>query len=137
MSAEHAASKPGSNRSGEQQELPIGGLNEVQVKADALCVLSAIEYKISNNNGIKFEAGQKYPLLAVGEYELGKVAAFTSDVAPHWVGPLVDWGNERIKAMADNSETVEFGNYYAKFFANLIQWLCMKKYETVSLIEEI
>ncbi len=119
-----------------EQDIPvIGGLNVLDVKKAASELLSAVEYKVAKNGGkIDFVEQQKYPLLVVGQYELGKTAAFASDVAPHWVGPFVDWGNKRIKAAADGAAPIEVGNLYAKFFANLIQWLCVKSYDSVNLI---
>ena len=118
------------------QNIPvIGGLNAFDVKRNAAVLLSGVEFKaIKNNTKIDFEESRQYPLLVVGDYDLGRTAAFASDVAPHWVGPFVDWGDARIRARADGSETVEVGNWYAEFFANLIKWLCVKDYETINLI---
>ena len=111
------------------QDIPvIGGLNAFDVKRGAAILLSAVEFKATKNDkSIDFKEGRKYPLLVVGDYGLGKTAAFASDVAPHWVGPFVDWGNVRIKARADGSDIIEVGNWYAEFFMNLIKWLCAKK----------
>ena len=119
-----------------EENIPVvGGLNSFSVKKPALELLSAVEYKAAKNGeDIDFNQQNKYPLLVVGQYELGRTAAFACDAAPHWVGPFIDWGNERIKARADGAEAIEVGNFYAKFFANLIEWLCKKSYEFVSLI---
>ena len=118
------------------QNIPvIGGLNAFDVKRGADVLLSGVEFKATKNDmSIDFKEGNSYPLLVLGDYGLGKTAAFASDVAPHWVGPFVDWGNERIKARADGSQTIEVGNWYAEFFSNLLQWLYVKNYETISLI---
>lgn len=109
------------------QEIPaIGGLNDLEVKPGATLLLSAVEFKARNNGSvIEFNEGLKYPLLVVGRYGLGRTAAYASDVAPHWVGPFVDWGDRRLKARADGSRTVEVGNWYAEFFVNLLRWLCV------------
>jgi hypothetical protein len=40
------------------------------------------------------------------------------DVAPHWVGGLVDWGRKRISAQSKEATAVEVGEYYATLFAN-------------------
>lgn len=61
------------------------------------------------------------PLLVVGTYKQGKTAAFMSDVAPHWAGGLVDWGNERITQTV-GSGFIEVGNHYANFCRNLVLW---------------
>ena len=119
-----------------EQNVPvIGGLNAVGVKKGIQSLLLAVEYKATKHGKkIEFKEQKKYPLLVVSEYCLGRTAAFTSDAAPHWVGPFVDWGNERIKARADGSDTIEVGNLYAQFFVNLIKWLCQKSYKNVSFI---
>ena len=47
-----------------------------------------------------------HPLLVVGEYEQGRSAAFTSDVAPHWAPPaFLEWSG------------------YATLFDQLVRWL--------------
>ena len=118
------------------QTIPaIGGLNAFDVKRGAAVLLSAVQFKAAKDNStVDFKQGCTYPLLVVGDYGLGRTAAFASDVAPHWVGPFVDWGGTRIQARADGSSTIEVGNCYAEFFMNLIQWLCVKNDETINLI---
>lgn len=118
------------------QTIPaIGGLNAFEAKRGATALLSAVRFKATRNNKlVDFKEEHQYPLLVVGDYGLGRTAAFATDVAPHWVGPFVDWGDTRIKARADGSSTIEVGNWYAEFFANLIKWLCVKNYETINLI---
>lgn len=115
------------------QQIPaIGGLNAFEAKPGSTVLLSAVQFKSrKNKKRIEFEQNATYPLLVLGNYGLGRTAAFASDVAPHWVGPLVDWGDERIKAQADGAEAIEVGNWYAAFFAGLMQWLCVGK---ISLI---
>ncbi|MCI0498168.1 MAG: glutamine amidotransferase [Planctomycetales bacterium] len=111
-----------------EQSIPaIGGLNAMEAKRDASVLLSAAEFKAARNGGaIDFQKGRTFPLLVVGRYGLGKTAAFASDVAPHWVGPFVDWGQERITGRANGAESIEVGNWYAEFFRNIIGWLCIK-----------
>lgn len=118
------------------QNIPvIGGLNAFDAKRGADVLLSGVEFKARRNGmSIDFKERRSYPLLVLGNHGLGRTAAFASDVAPHWVGPFVDWGDERIKARADGSLTIEVGDWYAEFFANLLKWLCIKNYETISLI---
>jgi hypothetical protein len=102
----------------------IGGLNAFNAKPHAAALLSAVEYQAARNGeAVDFKKDRQFPLLVVGDYFRGRTAAFASDVAPHWVGPLVDWGSERIKAQADGSEAIEVGNWYAQFFINLIRWM--------------
>jgi len=104
---------------------PIGGLNSFEPKEGTELLLSAVQYNASRiGDDVEFTKAKSYPLLVVDQSNQGRTAAFASDVAPHWVGPLVDWGPERVKAKAQNAEEIEVGSNYAKFFANLINWLC-------------
>jgi hypothetical protein len=69
----------------------------------------------------RFTRGEESPLLVVGQHGRGRVAALATDVAPHWVGGLVDWGERRItQEVAGGS--IEIGNWYAQFFHNLLVW---------------
>ena len=103
----------------------IGGLCDLEAKSGAEVILSALEHKVSRNgDSFRFNASTKHPLLVMGSYGKGWTAAFASDVAPHWVGPFVDWGDKRINAQAPNAEAVEVGSWYVQFFSNLIHWLC-------------
>ena len=52
----------------------------------------------------------------------GRVAALATDVAPHWVGGLIDWGTGRVAAQAPAADTIEVGDLYAKFFRQLMAW---------------
>jgi hypothetical protein len=46
-----------------------------------------------------------------------------TDLAPHWVGGLVDWGDDpRVAAQDQGSWQIEVGNFYAQFVANLLAW---------------
>ncbi len=104
----------------------IGGYNLICAKSDSSVILKSRQFKVSLKNG-KFEfvpSEQARDLLIVGQYGKGKTLAFASDVAPHWVGGLVDWGDSRINACADKhgAEAIEVGNHYARFFANMIKW---------------
>jgi uncharacterized membrane protein len=75
----------------------------------------------SEADDFHFTRGEESPLLVVGHYGRGRVAALATDVAPHWVGGLVDWGDRRItQEVAGGS--IEVGNWYAQFFRNLLTW---------------
>lgn len=102
----------------------IGGFNRVTARADATVLLEARHIQASRNaDAFQFEPNGSDPLLVIGEHGRGRVAAFTTDVAPHWVGPLVDWGDERVTAKANGANDVEVGNLYARFFRQLLEWL--------------
>lgn len=62
------------------------------------------------------------PLLVVGSHGRGRVCAFATDAAPHWVGGLVDWGDTRLEAHAPGANPIEVGNWYAALLANLVNW---------------
>jgi len=62
------------------------------------------------------------PLLVVGEHGEGRIAALATDVAPHWVGPMVDWGPQRVTGEAPGAFAIEVGDCYARFFEQLIRW---------------
>ena len=102
----------------------IGGFNEFKAKPGCTTILSSRRFKASYNSGeFKFIEQKTSPLLVVGSFGRGKVAAFASDVAPHWVGPLVDWGDERITTQANKATQIEVGNWYAQLFTNMIRWV--------------
>ena len=62
-------------------------------------------------------------MLVLGTHGQGRTAALTTDLAPHWVGGLVDWGDgERVKAQAAGGFEIEVGNFYAQLVANLLVW---------------
>jgi uncharacterized membrane protein len=69
----------------------------------------------------QFTRGEESPLLIVGQHGRGRVAALATDVAPHWVGGLVDWGDRRITQEVAGGQ-IEIGNWYAQFFRNLLVW---------------
>jgi len=101
----------------------VGGFNEVKAKANSVTILSARRFKVSKSaNAFNFIAQGVSPLLVVGMCGKGRVAAFMSDVAPHWIGGLVDWGSRRITAQSPGASQVEIGEHYAGLFANIIRW---------------
>lgn len=100
----------------------IGGFNAITPKPDARTILSTTRFSVRQSGGeFAFARADQSPLLVVGEYGAGRTAALATDVAPHWVGGLVDWGNERVCEQVAG-ETVEIGNWYADFFRNLLAW---------------
>lgn len=101
----------------------IGGFNRVIAKPDSTVLLEAQRFAARQDDGtFSFEPLDRHPLLVVGDYGRGRTAAFTTDVAPHWVGPLVDWGLPRVTGQAPNANGVEVGGDYAKFLRQLLSW---------------
>ena len=103
----------------------VGGLNEFTPKPNVKVLLNGLPLSIQENEGrFDFGLGTKpYPLLVVGEHGNGRTAALATDVAPHWVGGFVDWGQQRITQHLPNGGFVEIGNDYAKFFTQLLRWI--------------
>ena len=106
----------------------VGGLNEFAAKPDATVLLDGLPLFILFDDGkLGFGTCTKtYPMLVVGEYGSGRTAALATDVAPHWVGGFVDWGQTRITQNLPNGGFVEIGADYAKFFARLLRWVGRK-----------
>lgn len=102
----------------------VGGFNIIKAKPDAMTILSTQRFENTfDGRNFKFTPLEKTdPLLVVGKYENSRVAALATDLAPHWVGPFVDYGSTRITAKANGSHEIEVGNYYAQFVANLVKW---------------
>jgi len=103
----------------------IGGYNRVRAKTGASELLAARRFSVTHGpKGFIFDpAAAADPLLVVDTVGTGRVGAFASDVAPHWVGGLVDWGDARVNACGEGANPVEVGNWYARFFAQLIRWI--------------
>ncbi|MFQ5731480.1 MAG: glutamine amidotransferase [Planctomycetaceae bacterium] len=102
----------------------IGGFNRVAPRRGATLLLEARHFSAHRDGDeFSFEPAGSDPLLIVGERGRGKTAALATDVAPHWVGPLVDWGDARVITGAPEADEVEVGDLYAKFLRQLLTWL--------------
>lgn len=108
----------------------IGGFNAFTPKPGAETLLTSVRFAVSRVAGsdeqgpsgeFRFVRGEESPLLVVGQNGKGRTAALATDVAPHWVGGMVDWGDRRV--VQDVAEGfIDVGNWYARFFANLLAW---------------
>jgi uncharacterized membrane protein len=105
-------------------DLPgIGGFNDLEIKEDAELILSSQRYRATlSGEDVKFEKRGSHPLLTVGTFGLGRTASLATDLAPHWVGGLVDWGKSRLCAKAKNSIEIEVGSDYARLMTNILKW---------------
>ena len=107
----------------------IGGFNRVTAKSDATVVLQAQHFRVerqpiqSQGDQFAFHPQGSDPLLVVGQHRQGRIAALATDVAPHWVGPLIDWGDDRVTGQAADSWKVEVGSHYAQFLRQLLTWV--------------
>ena len=101
----------------------IGGFNRFTPKAGTDTVLEAVQFAATaDGDSFTFRETASTPLLVTGRSGSGRTAALATDVAPHWVGPLVDWGEERVTAQAQGTEGVEVGNLYAELFHRIVSW---------------
>lgn len=99
----------------------IGGYNRVRAKPEADVVLEARRFTATRGgDAFRFEAAGADPLLVFGRHGNGSTAALATDVAPHWVGPLVDWGDGRVAAQAPGAEAVEVGDLYARLLKQVL-----------------
>jgi uncharacterized membrane protein len=100
----------------------IGGYNAFEPKPGSQTLLTSVRFGVRRTGGeFRFTRGEESPLLVVGRHGQGRVAALATDVAPHWVGGFVDWGDRRVTQEVGGG-SVEIGNWYAEFFRNLLVW---------------
>ena len=104
-----------------KQTPSICGLNAVHPKPGSKILLAARPI-ISNGKKIRL-APKEYPLLVVDSQPDRRVAALTTDLAPHWCGGLVDWGNKTLKLSVTPRIQIQVGNYYIQFITSLLGWL--------------
>lgn len=101
----------------------IGGMNRAIAKPDAHIGLWARPYQVTAlGDDWRFAPAAELPLLVTGRHGQGRVAAMMTDVAPHWVGGFVDWGDARVTAQACGAPAIEVGNWYAQFWRQLLGW---------------
>ena len=101
----------------------INGYNQFTAKSDAQTLLSVKRYAVVLDSDFTFSEVSIDPLLVIAEEGHGRVANYAGDVAPHWAGGFVDWGDERHALQAAGAGDVEIGNWYIQFFGNIIKWL--------------
>ncbi|MGH7214764.1 MAG: glutamine amidotransferase [Tepidisphaeraceae bacterium] len=102
----------------------VGGFNRIAPKEGATVVLEAQRFaaSVAGVGRFDFRPTSSHPLLIVGQHGTGRTAALATDLAPHWVGGLVDWGDGRVTATAEGSWSIEVGDLYAAFVRNLLTW---------------
>lgn len=108
----------------------IGGLNQVTPRPGSRVALWAMP-QTAHWNGSSLEVVSLEPIPALvlsppadeQAATQGRVAVLTFDVAPHWVGGLVDWGLPRVTAHAPQSVAIEVGADYVTLLAELAQWV--------------
>lgn len=93
----------------------IAGFNRFKVKKGSKEVLSTQTFKFKPNRVLS-----KDPLLVLGSHGLGRVACLATDLAPHWIGGLVDWGNRRYNIRVTKKTSIEVGEKYIHFVQELL-----------------
>lgn len=110
-----------------QRPPSIGGYNEFAPRAGAQVVLEGERFQAElAGDGFSFVSHGRLPLLVTGPDRpgpagAGRRACLATDVAPHWVGSLVDWGDARL-TVAMGADAIEVGTGYARLFRNLLTW---------------
>lgn len=101
----------------------IGGYNRFVSKSEGQVVIEAVRHTaFSDRQGFHLQETGRAPLLVTGTLGRGRTAALATDVAPHWIGPMVDWGEKRVSARAEGTDGVEVGQLYEQFFQQLLSW---------------
>ncbi len=100
----------------------IGGFNAFSPKPDATTLLTSVQFSVTQSAGeFHFTPKRRAPLLVIGQHGQGRTAALACDVAPHWIGGMVDWGDQRVVVEVAGG-FIDVGNWYAQFFRNLLTW---------------
>ncbi|MDD5259123.1 MAG: glutamine amidotransferase [bacterium] len=102
----------------------IGGYNKVVPRPGSKLLLAIRDLQV---NLPKISLSKKeYPLLVAGCSGKGRTACYMSDLAPHWAGGLVDWGQRKIKIENAAGYFMEVGQEYIKFVQALITLVLAK-----------
>ena len=97
----------------------IAGYNRVLLKGGARPILS-VQTLGQSSKSPGLHVVKKDPLFVLGSHGRGQVGALMTDLAPHWVGGLVDWGKRRIRIQLTHKVGIEIGENYLKFVKELI-----------------
>lgn len=101
----------------------ICGMNRVIPRRGSTVLLSAKKIvKNGSRGGLSLDRTE-HPLLVIDSDQKRRVAAFTSDFAPHWCGGLVDWGGRHQKLKVNDKIHIEVGRLYIRFVSSLVRWL--------------
>ncbi|MDZ7821404.1 MAG: glutamine amidotransferase [Candidatus Marinimicrobia bacterium] len=102
----------------------IGGYNAFTPKRGTRQHLYGKKIRISGKPG-KTDlqlCGGDIPLFVSGRQGKGRSAALAFDLAPHWIGPMVDWGSER-KHVDLEAGFIEVGDMYYRFVSRLLKMM--------------
>lgn len=111
----------------------VGGYNRVELREGAELLLSVQDLGLRRVDGQwTLEPAASSPLLAVIERGATRCIAWMTDVAPHWVGGWVDWGEARLRARHPLGREVEVGRDYAEFLRQILDWSVHQRREPSS-----
>jgi uncharacterized membrane protein len=74
----------------------IGGYNRFTPKPDGQVLLEVQRFaarRVPGSDDMQFKPTGRDALLVVGRHGKGRVTALATDLAPHWSGGMVDWGD--------------------------------------------
>lgn len=101
----------------------IAGFNRLAAKPEARTLLVGARLRVVDEvHELEFSEVEVAPMLVVGKYGQGRTAALACDIAPHWVGGMVDWGQGRVVQHLPDGGFVEMGPAYAEFLHRLVAW---------------
>jgi len=100
----------------------VGGFNRIHPRPSAQVILEVQRFSLRRNQDFVFTLLDTLPMLAVGTCGAGRTAALATDLAPHWIGPMVDWGPQRVTAAVEGHGGIEVGDCYARFVENMLRW---------------
>jgi len=104
----------------------VGGFNEFTPKAGSHVLLTGRPLRIRNAPDLQAIVEDiSVPLLVSADIDSGFAVALAFDLAPHWVGGFVDWGNRRVRATLGDG-FIEVGELYHDFILCLITF-CLTK----------
>jgi uncharacterized membrane protein len=98
----------------------VCGYNQVELAPGATLVLRGrhVAFDSPRASVLSPRPGEAVPLLAIGSAGQGRTLAYMSDLVPHWVGGLVDWGTRRLHL----SSGAWVGDEYVTFVLNMLRW---------------
>ena len=105
----------------------ICGLNAVRPKPQSLVLLGArpvISHGSASSRTPRVSLSPTtHPVLVIDPHPRTRIAALTTDIAPHWCGGLIDWGSRRLVLPVTASIRIEVGDRYVRLVASLLRWL--------------
>jgi uncharacterized membrane protein len=104
----------------------ICGMNRVLPRPGAKVILSVFPIRarrLSSGTVAPTLETPALPLLVLSGDPRRRTAAFATDVAPHWCGGLLDWGEDTRRIEVSKGNSIEVGDDYVAFIASLLGWL--------------